>query len=130
MIHEVCQSVNPFAEWETIDGRKHKLYKILETDPFVQAFHQVDAFYILDGHHRFEASSNYLSYVGEKAEEKDKWIQGIIYSAKYVRTFPQHRKILSSEIDVLETLMASGRFEIQEIEEYNSHDESLEIVLL
>lgn len=65
--------------------------------------------YILDGHHRFEASSKYLSHVGAAATEKDYWLQGLIYSVKYVRAFPQHRKLLRSEnINIMEVLLRTN----------------------
>lgn len=48
--------------------------------------------YILDGHHRMEAAyQNYL--LSEGKEEKDMWIQALIFSSEYIVIHPQHRVI-------------------------------------
>jgi uncharacterized protein (DUF1015 family) len=93
-LHELKNNLAPFASWDTVDGRRHKLWRVSSPESFFKCFEAIDSLYILDGHHRFEAASSYLSKMGENAKEKEKWIQGLVYSTKYIRTYPQFRKLV------------------------------------
>jgi uncharacterized protein (DUF1015 family) len=99
--------------WETVDGRKHKLWRICISHDLISSFEALECFYILDGHHRFEAASAYLEKLGEAAKEKNKWIQGLVYSTKYIRSFPQFRKLVHKECDtIIRHLMQNKKLHI------------------
>lgn len=57
----------------------------------------IENLYILDGHHRFEAAAANLEKLGQNAKEKDKLIQGLVYSKKHIRTYPQFRKLVHED---------------------------------
>lgn len=88
---------SPFACWDTVDGRRHRLWRIASFSQIVKSIEGIKNFYILDGHHRFEAASAHLEKQGADAKEKDKWIQGLVYSTKYIRTYPQFRKLVHED---------------------------------
>jgi uncharacterized protein (DUF1015 family) len=59
MILQLTSQNEPFSMWNTIDGREHALWKIKKTEAdLAEKFEQIDALYILDGHHRLEAASH------------------------------------------------------------------------
>ena len=55
-INTTIQS-EPLYDFEAVDGVKHTIWRVEETDAMVAAFKQVEALYIADGHHRCKAAS-------------------------------------------------------------------------
>jgi uncharacterized protein (DUF1015 family) len=73
------------------------LWRIEEEAQTLSAmFKAVDNLYILDGHHRMEAAyQNYL--LSEGKQEKDMWIQALLFSSEYIVVHQQHRVIQNVE---------------------------------
>jgi uncharacterized protein (DUF1015 family) len=94
---EIHNNVEAFAVWRTADGRSHKLRRVPSTGYYMKYFEEIECFYILDGHPRFEAGLQYLESLGEEAKEKNRWIEGLVYSTKYIRSYPQFRQLIHED---------------------------------
>jgi uncharacterized protein (DUF1015 family) len=75
-IHDLVAEVQegePLYDFEADDGVRHTIWRADETDALVNAFQEVEHFYIADGHHRCKAASRTAEQLrredGEAGEE-------------------------------------------------------------
>ena len=87
---------------------------------------KIPNFYILDGHHRFQAANDHLIKLGPNASEKDLWIQGLVYSTKYIRSYPQFRKLIHEDNrDIIRNIMFNKKLSISEIAQYDPNNSEM-----
>jgi uncharacterized protein (DUF1015 family) len=118
MIAILIQTKEPFSSWTTKDGREHALWKIRASEADLgKRFEEIEDLYILDGHHRLEAAhQNYL--LKDKPQDRNLWIQALIYSSEYVMVHSQHRVIqdIPANLDIASELVKLEHIEVTELD--------------
>lgn len=77
---------------------------------------EIEALYILDGHHRMEAGHKSYLVDGGKCSRLS-WMQALIFSSKYVAVHPQHRVLrnIPADIDILHQINRLPHVKVEEI---------------
>lgn len=54
---------------------------------------------------------------------KDLWIQGLVYSTKYIRAYPQFRKLVHKDNSlIIRNIMFNDKLKIRQIDSYDPND--------
>ena len=64
---EEVQERDPLYDFEADDGVRHTIWKVERPEAFVDAFQEVQHFYIADGHHRCKAASRAAGQLRDEA---------------------------------------------------------------
>ena len=108
----------PSVHFKSSDGVTHTLWTITETEPWVEAFRNVDELYIADGHHRAASAARAAARRREECPHADhdaefNWFLGVLFPASQLNVLPYNRLVLDlgqlSESDLLEHLASIGR---------------------
>jgi uncharacterized protein (DUF1015 family) len=73
-IHDLVERVQkrePLYDFEAEDGVRHTVWKVEGAEGLVDAFAEVDHFYIADGHHRCKAASRAAQRLREQESDRD-----------------------------------------------------------
>ena len=91
-----AQAGTPLFDFEADDGVRHRVWRVAETGPYVDAIRRLDRVYVADGHHRC-ASAVRAAQERRKAnpkhtgDEEYNWFLGVLFSAAQLRILPYHR---------------------------------------
>lgn len=89
----------PLYNLMAADGVRHTLWRVEETDPWVQAFKSVPALYIADGHHRAASASRTRAQLREEAgkswtgEEAANYFLAVAFPSDQLRILPYNRVV-------------------------------------
>jgi uncharacterized protein (DUF1015 family) len=113
----------PLYDFTAPDGVRHALWRIDETQPWVEAFAAIAALYVADGHHRTAAASRARAELRARAaggarawtgEEQANFFPAVIFPADEVRILPYNRVIRDAGALTPDALVAAAgaRFEV------------------
>jgi len=101
-IHELVDRVQagePLYDFEAEDGVRHTLWKVEEPEGLVDAFREVDHFYIADGHHRCKAASRAAARLRRQAPEGGDGLAGfeifpaVLFPMSHMRIMAYNRLV-------------------------------------
>jgi uncharacterized protein (DUF1015 family) len=93
-----AQTGTPLFDFEADDGVRHRVWRVAETGPYVDAIRRLDRVYVADGHHRC-ASAVRAAQERRKAnpthtgDEEYNWFLGVLFSSAQLRILPYHRVV-------------------------------------
>lgn len=115
-IHELVEQVqegDPLYDFEAEDGVRHTVWKVEGADGLVDAFQDVEHFYIADGHHRCKAASRAAEHIrqhdtpdGAETPEYEVF-PAVIFPMSHMKIMAYNRLVYDlpeSPADFLETL--------------------------
>lgn len=63
--------------------------------------------------------------------ENDKWIQAVVYSTKYIRAYPQYRRLIHRKSSlVMNKVLACKKLKLERIKSFDRNHDEFDIVLL
>lgn len=95
---EQIAATEPLYKFTAPDGIVHTVWKIAETSPLVEAFTDVPAFYVADGHHR-SASAAAVGRARREANpnhdgsEPYNWFLAVIFPESQLKVLPYNRAL-------------------------------------
>ena len=95
---EEIAATEPLYKFTAPDGIIHTVWKIAETSPLVEAFTNVPAFYVADGHHR-SASAAAVGRARREANpnhdgsEPYNWFLAVIFPESQLKVLPYNRAL-------------------------------------
>jgi len=123
-IHDLVDEVQegePLYDFEADDGVRHTIWRADNTDALVDAFEEVENFYIADGHHRCKAASRVAEQLRGPSDGDDAkdvpgfaFFPAVIFPMSHMRIMAYNRVVYElpeSPADFLDTL--SEQFEIE-----------------
>jgi len=106
---EDAQESAPLYDFEANDGVRHTIWKVDELEALVDAFEEVEHFYIADGHHRCKAASRAAAELRSVADAETNRVPG--YETFTAVIFPMsHMHIMAYNRVVFELPASSGDF--------------------
>lgn len=90
---ESVLATDPLYDFVAIDGVQHTLWRISETTPWVEAFADIPALYVADGHHRCKAASRTLEALGPNAPEEARYFPATLFPASQMHIMAYNRVI-------------------------------------
>jgi len=93
-----AQAGTPLFDFQADDGVRHRVWRVAETGPYVDAIRRLDRVYVADGHHRC-ASAVRAAHERRKAnptptgDEEYNWFLGVLFPAAQLRILPYHRVV-------------------------------------
>lgn len=104
-------SENPMYNFTANDGVQHTLWKVEATHPLRDAFANLDALYVADGHHRCKSASRLVEYKKEKnlnhdGTEEYNFFPAVIFPKDQMEILPYNRVIHKTSKEVFEKLAA------------------------
>lgn len=88
----------PLYDFKAPDGVEHTFWRIAKTEAFVQAFAQVPAAYVADGHHRTASAvrvgrERRAANPNHTGEEDYNWFLAVLFPANQLRILPYNRLV-------------------------------------
>ena len=114
---------SPLYDFESSDGVRHTVWSVSETQPLVDAFAEVPALYIADGHHRAESAARARRQLreanpGHTGKEDYNFMLAGIFPAEELKILPYNRVVHDlnglTDVEFLEKL--KGPFAVRETE--------------
>ena len=96
---EVALREPPLYDFTAPDGVRHTVWRMVETEPWVEAFRSVPHAYVADGHHR-AASAARVARIRRETDpapddQKDyNWFLSVLFPAGQLRILPYNRLVL------------------------------------
>jgi uncharacterized protein (DUF1015 family) len=122
-IHELVDRVqkgDPLYDFEAEDGVRHTVWKVEGAEGLVDAFQEVEHFYIADGHHRCKAASRAAARLREQDPDRDdgrpeyEVFPAVLFPMSHMKIMAYNRLVYelpAPPADFLDLL--SDRFEIE-----------------
>ncbi len=123
-IHDLVdrtQEEDPLYDFEADDGVRHTVWKVEGAEELVEAFREVEHFYIADGHHRCKAASRAAEHIrehdtGEEGAEPPEYevFPAVIFPMSHMKIMAYNRLVYDlpeSPSDFLEWL--DEQFELE-----------------
>jgi uncharacterized protein (DUF1015 family) len=84
----------PEYDFTAVDGVRHTLWVIRETERWVELFGAIPRLYIADGHHRAASASRMKQHLSKNAEpENFKHVLAVAFPSDQLKILPYHRLI-------------------------------------
>lgn len=97
-VAEILANEKPMFDFTAPDGIFHRVWRVTDTAPFVEAFGEVDFSYVADGHHR-SASAWRVSMErraknpAHNGSEDYNWFLGVLFPASQLQILPYNRVV-------------------------------------
>ncbi len=104
----------PLYDFTAPDGVGHTVWSVPKTDPMVEAFHQIPAAYIADGHHRAAAGVRVARELGQEGEADEQaeynWFLAVLFPASQLEILPYNRCVRDlGKLTISDFLSAIGK---------------------
>ncbi len=98
LVMQVTTNDQPLYDFEAPDGVQHTVWRIAAPEIFVNAFHEVPASYVADGHHRtasavrvgLERRAKNPNHTGD---EDYNWFLAVLFPASQLKILPYNRVV-------------------------------------
>ncbi len=115
--NKITTSKQPIFDFKAPDGVRHKLWKIDNAEPFIEAFEKIEHLYIADGHHRCKSASRAAHELHNDSEEISSeeafnYFPAVIFPSSEMHILPYNRLIHQLTDNFIEKL--HKRFEVTE----------------
>jgi uncharacterized protein (DUF1015 family) len=98
-IDSILASDAPLFDFTAPDGIAHKVWRIRDPAPFVEAFAEVPLCYVADGHHRSASAwrvgnERRAANPNHTGQEDYNWFLGVLFPGEQLRILPYNRAVL------------------------------------
>ena len=98
-IEGILASGAPLFDFTAPDGIAHKVWRIADPAPFVEAFAEVPLAYVADGHHRSASAwrvgnERRAANPDHTGEEDYNWFLGVLFPGEQLKILPYNRAVL------------------------------------
>ncbi len=113
LTNRVLSSSEPVYAFTASDGVIHRVWKIKDNEPFVNAFREVDSLYVADGHHRCKSASRVAETLrdGTYGDDEFEFFPAVIIPMDEMRILAYNRLVKQIPDNFLDQLNAS--FDVQ-----------------
>jgi uncharacterized protein (DUF1015 family) len=122
-IHELVDRVqkgDPLYDFEAEDGVRHTVWKVEGAEGLVDAFQEVEHFYIADGHHRCKAASRAAARLREQDPDRGdgrreyEVFPAVLFPMSHMKIMAYNRLVYELPVPPADFLdLLSDRFEIE-----------------
>jgi len=86
----------PLYDFTAPDGVRHRVWRVADPAPYVEAFGRIPLCYVADGHHRCASAwragtERRAANPGHTGEEEYNWFLAVLFPAGGLRIMPYHR---------------------------------------
>ncbi|MBX3243862.1 MAG: DUF1015 domain-containing protein [Acidobacteria bacterium] len=111
-IISVVTSQEPLFDFVADDGVRQTVWKISETEAIVNAFAEVEALYVADGHHRIESAYQARNSIGNTTSDSEhEYVMAGVFPACDLRILAYNRIVRGyddlSDADILDSIAAN-----------------------
>ena len=98
-IEGILASGAPLFDFTAPDGIAHKVWRLTDPAPFVEAFAEVPLAYVADGHHRSASAwrvgnERRAANPDHTGEEDYNWFLGVLFPGEQLKILPYNRAVL------------------------------------
>lgn len=91
IVETICSEA-PLFDFQAVDGVRHTVWRVADTNKLVQAFGSVPEVYIADGHHRAASAWRVARERGnENGTDEHNWFLCVLFPAQQLRILPYNR---------------------------------------
>lgn len=91
-ITEAERAGSALYDFEASDGVRHTIWRVQDRDALVDAFGEIAAFYVADGHHRCKAASRAAERLnGTDASDEVRYFPAVLFPMSDLRILPYNR---------------------------------------
>lgn len=92
---DAAMRTEPLVDIAGPNDVQHTLWRIAGGEALAQAFTEVPALYVADGHHRCKAASRAAEALGADAPAEARFFPAVLFPMSQMRILPYHRAVLS-----------------------------------